>query len=165
MKREGSDDSSVRSNWLLVDRLLRPRTVVLLATFCIFRRLNQPARRLSVAWSALGGLAALAVVTALPTWPRISWPGLPKRLATDRPSHRPTRVTPGAHMLISDRAMEARSFSRSDRVYPDPSDPGSQERSSRTWYGGCLARRKIAGPCGPRLACPPSVGVLRRRLC
>jgi protocatechuate 3,4-dioxygenase beta subunit len=59
-------------------------TVVFLATFAIVRRMNQPARRLSVAWSASGGLAALAVVTAIPIWPRANWPRLTERPAPIR---------------------------------------------------------------------------------
>ena len=57
-------------------------TVVFLATVAIFRALNQPARRLSAAWSVLAGLAALAIVTAVPTWPRMSWPRSPAQPAT-----------------------------------------------------------------------------------
>ena len=49
-------------------------TVVLLAAIAAMGVLKQPARRLTVAWSALGGLAALAVLAAVPNWPRAGWP-------------------------------------------------------------------------------------------
>jgi beta-lactamase regulating signal transducer with metallopeptidase domain len=49
-------------------------TVVLLATLVILKWQAQPARRLSVAWPSLCGLWALAIVTALPFWPRTASP-------------------------------------------------------------------------------------------
>jgi WD40 repeat protein len=48
-------------------------TVVLVAAIVIMGRLRQPVRRLSVARSAFFGLAMLAVLAALPGWPRACW--------------------------------------------------------------------------------------------
>ena len=46
--------------------------------------LRQPVRRLSVARSAVVGLAMLAVLAALPGWPRACWLGRPGRTQPDR---------------------------------------------------------------------------------
>ena len=59
-------------------------TIVLLAVGVALARLRQPARRLSVAWSALGGLAALVILSALPSWPRAGWPSRPGPATTPR---------------------------------------------------------------------------------
>ncbi len=48
-------------------------TVLLLVAVVAMCCLRQPARRLAVAWATMVGLAALAILCALPQWPRISW--------------------------------------------------------------------------------------------
>jgi protocatechuate 3,4-dioxygenase beta subunit len=46
-------------------------TALLAATFVCLVFVRQPARRLAVAWAATAGLVVLAVLTALPGWPRL----------------------------------------------------------------------------------------------
>jgi BlaR1 peptidase M56 len=72
------------SDWLVDDYALS--TVVLVAAVVVMGRLRQPARRLTVARSAVVGLAMLAVLAALPGWPRASWRGRPGRTQPDRPT-------------------------------------------------------------------------------
>ncbi len=93
-------------------------TIVLLAVCAALARLRQPARRLSVSWSALGGLAALMILSALPSWPRAGWLSRPGPATTSRtllgsstvsgptgsPLPRPTRpaaVQPGSRTEAS----------------------------------------------------------------
>ena len=73
--------SETMSDWLVDYYVLT--TVVLVATVVVMGRLRQPARRLSVARSALVGLAMLAVLAALPSWPRACWRGQPGRTQPD----------------------------------------------------------------------------------
>lgn len=47
-------------------------TLVLLAAFLAWRWMRQPAHRIVVAWTAVIELILLAVVCALPTWPKLS---------------------------------------------------------------------------------------------
>ncbi len=61
-------------------------TVILVAAVVVMGRLRQPARRLTVARSAVVGLAMLAVLAALPGWPRACWRGRPGRTRPDRPT-------------------------------------------------------------------------------
>ena len=96
-RREASNDSSVRGDWLLAHErgihvtlghdafshwladYYAVATFVFLGTGLIMVVLRQPARRLAVAWTALGGLVALSVLGAIPFWPRtslIAWPAL-----------------------------------------------------------------------------------------
>jgi len=72
------------SDWLVDYYALA--TVVLVAAVVVMGRLRQPARRLSVARSAVVGLAMLAVLAALPGWPRASWRIRPGRTPSDRPT-------------------------------------------------------------------------------
>ena len=72
------------SDWLVDYYALT--TVVLVTAVVVMGRLRQPARRLSVAWSSACGLLVLAVLTALPVWPRTSWPVLGDRLPPNRPT-------------------------------------------------------------------------------
>jgi BlaR1 peptidase M56 len=72
------------SDWLVDYYALA--TVVLLAAVGVMGRQRQPARRLSVARSAVLGLAMLAVLAALPSWPRASWRSRPGRTTPDRPT-------------------------------------------------------------------------------
>ena len=60
--------SETLSDWLVDYYALA--TVVLVAAVVVMGRLRQPVRRLFVARSAALGLAILAVVAALPGWPR-----------------------------------------------------------------------------------------------
>jgi hypothetical protein len=72
------------SDWLVDYYALT--TVVLVAAVVVMGRLRQPARRLSVARSAVVGLAMLAVLAALPGWPRAGWRSRPGRTEPDRPT-------------------------------------------------------------------------------
>jgi BlaR1 peptidase M56/WD domain, G-beta repeat len=72
------------SDWLVDYYALT--TVILVAAVVVMRRLRQPVRRLSVARSAFVGLAMLAVLAALPGWPRACWRGRPGRTQPDRPT-------------------------------------------------------------------------------
>lgn len=49
-------------------------TVLLAATVIALSSIKQPARRMPVAWGAMAGLAALAILPALSWWPRIAMP-------------------------------------------------------------------------------------------
>jgi beta-lactamase regulating signal transducer with metallopeptidase domain len=76
--------SETMSDWLVDYYALT--TVVLVAAVVVMGRLRQPVRRLSVARSAVVGLAMLAVLAALPGWPRAYWRGRPGRTQPDRPA-------------------------------------------------------------------------------
>ena len=76
--------SETMSDWLVDYYALT--TVVLVAALVVMGRLRQPVRRLSVARSAFVGLAMLAVLAALPGWPRASWRGQPGPAQPDRPA-------------------------------------------------------------------------------
>ena len=76
--------SETMSDWLVDYYALT--TVVLVAAVVVMGRLRQPVRRLSVARSAFVGLAMLAVLAALPGWPRACWRGRPGRTQPDRPA-------------------------------------------------------------------------------
>jgi beta-lactamase regulating signal transducer with metallopeptidase domain len=104
-------------------------TVVFLATLAIFRKLNQPARRLSAAWSVLCGLAALAVVTAVPSWPRMSWPSVPARPATVG-SASGSSIAPDTH-AAGPVGAESSQLLATQSAYPHSIDPQSQDRSAR----------------------------------
>ena len=69
--------SETMSDWLVDYYALA--TVVLVAAVVVMGRLRQPVRRLFVARSAAVGLAMLAVLAALPGWPRASWRARPGR--------------------------------------------------------------------------------------
>ncbi len=58
------------AGWLMDYFLLA--TVLLGVAFIALRLVRQPKRRLVIAWVVLGELTALAVVCALPSWPRMS---------------------------------------------------------------------------------------------
>ncbi|WP_422928824.1 M56 family metallopeptidase [Singulisphaera sp. PoT] len=59
-------------------------TVVLLAAVVVMARMRQPARRLAIARSTVLGLAMLAILAALPGWPRASWRSRPGEMKPDR---------------------------------------------------------------------------------
>jgi hypothetical protein len=61
-------------------------TVMLVGAIVIMSRMRQPARRLAVGRSAAVGLALLAVLAALPGWPRAQWRDLPGVIRPDRAS-------------------------------------------------------------------------------
>ena len=75
-------------------------TVVLVAAVAAIGWLRQPARRLLLARSGVVGLAMLAILAALPGWPRASWLGCPARTQPARPTvvavsrHDPGIATP-----------------------------------------------------------------------
>jgi WD40 repeat protein len=72
------------SDWLVDYYALT--TAILVAAVVVMGRLRQPVRRLSVARSAFVGLAMLAVLAALPGWPRACWRSRPARTRADRPT-------------------------------------------------------------------------------
>ncbi len=76
--------SGTMSDWLVDYYALA--TVVMAAAAVVMGRLRQPARRLSVARSAVVGLVMLAVLAALPGWPRAGWRSRPGRTQPDRPT-------------------------------------------------------------------------------
>jgi BlaR1 peptidase M56/Carboxypeptidase regulatory-like domain len=76
--------SAMMSDWLVDYYALT--TVILVAAVVVMGRLRQPARRLAVARSAVVGLAMLAILAALPGWPRASWRSRPGRTPSDRPT-------------------------------------------------------------------------------
>ncbi len=76
--------SGTMSDWLVDYYALA--TVVLVAAVVVMGRLRQPARRLTVARSAVVGLVILAVLAALPGWPRASWRSRPGQTPSDRPT-------------------------------------------------------------------------------
>jgi beta-lactamase regulating signal transducer with metallopeptidase domain len=104
-------------------------TVVFLATLAIFRAMKQPARRLSAAWSVLGGLAALAVLTAMPIWPRVSWPRLPVRPAAVRSATGPG--TASSTQPAGPIGTEALQLASQRPAQRDSIDPRSQDLAAR----------------------------------
>jgi beta-lactamase regulating signal transducer with metallopeptidase domain len=126
-------------------------TVVFLAAFAIFRRLAQPARRLSVAWSAVAGLLALAVVTAIPTWPRARWSHWREPVNSVTTSN----PVPASHSAESIGAELPRLMSQRDAV-DDPLEPA---RFGRSASSDRAATRPPAGTATvPRTADWPAVG-------
>ena len=104
-------------------------TVVLVGAVVVMGRLRQPVRRLSVARSAVVGLAMLAVLAALPGWPRACWRGRPGRTEPDRPtvaaeSRQDSRITAPAQL----------------GTRPEPRDAMPKGLSGR------LARERGSGP-------------------
>ncbi len=94
--------SETMSDWLVDYYALT--TVVLVGVVVVMGRLRQPVRRLSVARSAFVGLAMLAVLAALPGWPRASWRGRPAPAQPDRPTvvaapAQDSRITTAAQLL------------------------------------------------------------------
>ena len=76
--------SEMMSDWLVDYYALT--TAVLVAASVVMSRLRQPARRLSVARSAVAGLAMLTVLAALRGWPRATWRSRAGLTQPDRPS-------------------------------------------------------------------------------
>ncbi len=60
-------------------------TVLLVLAGALILLLEQPARRMAVARATLAGLCVIAVLSALPAWPRLAKPG-PRASATDLPT-------------------------------------------------------------------------------
>ena len=128
-------------------------TVVLVAAVVVMGRLRQPVRRLSVARSAVVGLAMLAVLAALPGWPRRSGAAGPgERSPIDRPSPRRRGRIPGSRRPLN--SGPGRSLgTRCRRVRPcrpgvrRASGPGAHRRSRPSVYrSGC--RRSNGRPIG-----------------
>jgi beta-lactamase regulating signal transducer with metallopeptidase domain len=65
-------------------------TVVLIVVTLAHRAISQPARRLALHWGALVGLALLALMCAVPRWPRIDVVGVARAIpgAVGQPTHR-----------------------------------------------------------------------------
>ena len=131
-------------------------TVVLLATVAALGLLRQPGRRLSVARSAVGGLAALAVLAALPGWPRVSWPSL-RPAATGPIDHRRGR---GAGPSDRDSPCSRGSVwtSRGGARSVKPGRPGSSPRRSSP-----TRARRGGRPLVPWLATRRSIRCARGR--
>jgi BlaR1 peptidase M56/Carboxypeptidase regulatory-like domain len=122
--------SEMMSDWLVDYYALT--TAVLVVASVVMSRLRQPARRLSVARSAVAGLAMLAVLAALPGWPRATWRSRAGRTQPDRPSV--------AGTLGQDSATRARA---QHAAWPGPPDamstgtflPAGREESIRAGSG------------------------------
>jgi beta-lactamase regulating signal transducer with metallopeptidase domain len=92
--------SEALARWLVDYYVLA--TLLLAAAAAALAFVRQPARRLAVAWAALGSLALLAVLTALPGWPRL----------TVRPAEEPVAANPftastSAEALVVPQAARA----------------------------------------------------------
>jgi hypothetical protein len=118
------------SDWLVDYYALT--TVVLVAAVVIMGRLRQPARRLSVARSAVVGLAMLAVLAALPGWPRASWRG---RTQPDRPT---VAAASGPDSGIMTPAQVGTRPGPPDPIPTGPSLPAGREERIRA--GGASAQ-------------------------
>ncbi len=93
--------------WLLIADYYALATCLLLGAGLASGRLEQPARRLAVAWSTLVGLTVLLVLVAVPEWPRTS-------LVTE--SARETQVQPGSSPLIAVDPTRLAPPSRSEEI-------------------------------------------------
>ena len=118
--------SETMSDWLVDYYALT--TVVLVAAVVVMGRLRQPARRLSVARSAVVGLAMLAVLAALPGWPRASWRGRPGRTQPDRPT---VAAASGPDSGITTPAQLGTRPEPRDAMPTGPSLPAGREESIR----------------------------------
>ena len=84
-------------SWLGDIYLLSTFLLVLAAFFVAF--LKQPARRMSAARATLAGLALVAVLSALPRWPRLAWRSPVRSEASSGASVPPEVKTRGASGL------------------------------------------------------------------
>jgi WD40 repeat protein len=106
-------------------------TLVLVGAFVVMGRLRQPVRRLSVARSAIVGLAMLAVLAALPGWPRACWRVRPGRTQPDRPT---VVATSGQDSrIITPAQLGVRPVPR-DAMPPSPSLAARREDSTRAGH-------------------------------
>jgi hypothetical protein len=124
------------SDWLVDYYALT--TVVLVAAVMVMGRLRQPARRLSVARSAVVGLAILAVLAALPGWPRASWRSRPWRTQPDRPT---VAAAAGTDSGITTPAQLGTRPGPPQAMPKGPSQPAGSEESIRAWEA--LARPAV----------------------
>jgi BlaR1 peptidase M56 len=122
--------SELMSDWLVDYYTLS--TAVLVAAVVVMGRLRQPARRLSVARSAVVGLAILAVLAALPGWPRASWRGRPGRTQPNRPS---VAGTLGPDSAITAPAQLAARLGSPDAMATGTFLPAGREESIRAGSG------------------------------
>jgi hypothetical protein len=114
-------------DWLLDDYALT--TVVLVAAVTAMVWLRQPARRMLVARSSVVGLAMLAILAALPGWPRASWHIRPARI---QPAHPPEVATSQQDSGITtplQLAAPIQPLRESLRGEPEPSARGENERA------------------------------------
>ena len=118
--------SETMSDWLVDYYALA--TVVLVAAVVVMGRLRQPARRLSVARSAVVGLAMLAVLVALPGWPRASWRVRPVRTQPERPT---VAAAPGPDSGITTPAQLGTRPEPRAAMPTGPSLPAGREESIR----------------------------------
>ncbi len=118
--------SETMSDWLVDYYALT--TVVLVAAVVVMGRLRQPVRRLSVARSAFVGLAMLAVLAALPGWPRACWRGRPGRTQPDRPT---VAAASGQDSGITTPAQLGTRPEPRDAMPTGPSLPAGREESIR----------------------------------
>ena len=91
-------------------------TWLLLLAWTAMWFVRQPARRLTIAWATMAGLACLAVICNLPTWPRVHVTFfLPEGPAVDapRPARENVSVTP---MLPSSPTESSRDGQRHSRA-------------------------------------------------
>jgi len=114
------------SDWLVDYYALA--TVVLVAAVVVMGRLRQPGRRLSVARSAVVGLAMLAVLAALPGWPRVSWRSRPGRTQPDRPT---VAAASGQDSAITSPAQLGTRPEVRDAMPAGPSLPAGRAESIR----------------------------------
>ncbi|AGA31155.1 M56 family metallopeptidase [Singulisphaera acidiphila] len=104
-------------------------TFILLAAVVVLAALRQPARRLTVSWSVLGGLVTLLVLGAVPSWPRT---GLPSPLSPVQPRHVPTETV------------------SAEPPFPREEEPNSaMPRSEALTTSGKPQRDRLAKPAPP----------------
>jgi hypothetical protein len=143
--------SEVFCYWLADSHALA--TLVLIAVVGALALLRQPARRLSVARSAVLGLAALTLLAALPGWPQVRWSTLPVwREPTRLPDvgaarHDPPRVA-SPQTTIQPPPLEVPS---ADPIGPPALGRGEMNRNARAIEPPAV-RAKIALPGWPTLA-------------
>ncbi len=116
--------SETMSDWLVDYYALT--TLVLIGAFVVMGRLRQPVRRLSVARSAVVGLAMLAILAALPGWPRACWRGRPGGTQPDRPTF---AATSGQDSAITTPAQLGTRPEPPDAMPPGPPMPAGREDS------------------------------------
>jgi protocatechuate 3,4-dioxygenase beta subunit len=131
------------SDWLVDYYALT--TVVLVAAVVVIGRLRQPARRLTIARSAVVALAMLAVLAALPGWPRASWRSRPGQTPSDRPT---VAEASGPDSRITTPAQLGARPGPPDATPTGPSLPAEREESIRA--GGASAQP----PVGPSVRIP-----------
>ena len=135
--------SATMSDWLVDYYALA--TVVLVAAAVVMVRQRQPARRLAIARSAVVGLATLAVLAAVPGWPRASWRSQRGRTQPDRPT---VAAGSGSDSGITKPAQLGIRPGPPDAMPTGPSLPAEREESIRA--GGASAQLGV----GPSVRIP-----------